>query len=331
MPSWFENQGLGASGYGGGYNGSGITAGLDLNPAGAAADPFAYTGGSLLTPWTEEFSYSGPSGGYTPPEVAAFQFGQAGVGNIPRLEAMQLQARPDFDFKFSQDDPSYQFRLKEGQRALENSAAARGTLLSGATAKALQNYGQEAASQEYGNAFGRALQGYQTNLGKDFGTFDRNWGAKLGAGTANINAALGEGQLQLGVWDRNMGLARTQWQDAKSAAEAAAAASASNGARSYSQALNEYNMRRGNFFENQDRQYSRLMGGAALGQYGAGLAAGAGSSYGGNVGSIYGQAGNAAAAGTVGAANAWNQALGGFGNAAMNYAMYNAYGNGGQE
>lgn len=59
-------------------------------------------------------------------------------------------------------DPSYQFRLQQGQDAIQSSAAAQGGLLSGATLKALQNYGQESASQEYGNAYNR-FNADQTN------------------------------------------------------------------------------------------------------------------------------------------------------------------------
>jgi len=55
-------------------------------------------------------------------------------------------------------DPSYKWRLGQGTEALENSAAARGGLLSGNTGKALQDYGQGAASQEYANEFGRWMQ-----------------------------------------------------------------------------------------------------------------------------------------------------------------------------
>jgi hypothetical protein len=42
-------------------------------------------------------------------------------------------------------------------KALQNSAAARGTLLTGGTAKDLQSFGQDYASNEYGNVYGRAL------------------------------------------------------------------------------------------------------------------------------------------------------------------------------
>jgi hypothetical protein len=54
-----------------------------------------------------------------------------------------------------QEDPGFKFRLAEGQKAIERSAAARGGLNSGATLKALTNYGQGAASEEYQNAYNR--------------------------------------------------------------------------------------------------------------------------------------------------------------------------------
>lgn len=52
-------------------------------------------------------------------------------------------------------DPGYQFRMDEGTKALERSAAARGGLMSGATGKALARYGQDYASNEYNNAYNR--------------------------------------------------------------------------------------------------------------------------------------------------------------------------------
>ena len=57
-----------------------------------------------------------------------------------------------------QIDPGYNFRLSEGLKALQKSAAARGGFLSGKTLKDITGYGQELASQEYQNAFNR----YQT-------------------------------------------------------------------------------------------------------------------------------------------------------------------------
>lgn len=65
----------------------------------------------------------------------------------------------DFSTQDFQQDPGYQFRLSEGLKALDQQAAARGGLISGAALKASQRYGQNAASDEYQNAFNR----YQVN------------------------------------------------------------------------------------------------------------------------------------------------------------------------
>ncbi len=72
----------------------------------------------------------------------------------------QFQAPTDVT---EQNDPGFQFRLAQGQKAIEQSAAARGGLLSGGTAKALNDYSQGQASNEYGNVYSRALGQYQQN------------------------------------------------------------------------------------------------------------------------------------------------------------------------
>jgi len=59
-------------------------------------------------------------------------------------------------------DPGYAFRMAEGMKALERSAAARGGLLSGSNLKNTQRFGQDLASQEYQNAFNR-FQTQRTN------------------------------------------------------------------------------------------------------------------------------------------------------------------------
>lgn len=70
-----------------------------------------------------------------------------------------IQPGGDFNHPFTaaeiQMDPGYAFRLQEGQKALERSAAARGTLASGGTLKALARYSQGVASDEFGKAFER--------------------------------------------------------------------------------------------------------------------------------------------------------------------------------
>lgn len=59
-----------------------------------------------------------------------------------------------------QNDPGYQARLKLGNQAIERSAAARGGVLSGGTARALNQYSQDYASNEYSNVYGRAFNEY---------------------------------------------------------------------------------------------------------------------------------------------------------------------------
>ena len=80
-------------------------------------------------------------------------FYDVGVNALPEL--VSASRYEPFTMDKFQADPGYAFRLKEGQKQLERSAAARGGLLSGGTGKALQRFGQEMGSQEYTNAFNR--------------------------------------------------------------------------------------------------------------------------------------------------------------------------------
>ena len=52
-------------------------------------------------------------------------------------------------------DPGYAFRLNEGIKALDRSAAARGGLLSGNQLRGVTQFGQDYATNEYQNAFNR--------------------------------------------------------------------------------------------------------------------------------------------------------------------------------
>jgi hypothetical protein len=107
-------------------------------------------------------------------------------------------------------DPGYGFRMSEGMKGLDRSAAARGGLLSGATLKGAQRFGQDLASTEYQNAFNR----YQTNRANALGPLDvmRASGQSAAAGQAGIAGNYGvrgaEGQTALG----NIGAAGTMGQ-----------------------------------------------------------------------------------------------------------------------
>ena len=80
-------------------------------------------------------------------------FRQVGVNALPELVAASKY--DPFTMERFKADPGYGFRLKEGLRAIENSALASGMGQSGATLRGLTRYGQELGSDEFTNAFNR--------------------------------------------------------------------------------------------------------------------------------------------------------------------------------
>ena len=105
----------------------------------------------------------------------------------------------DFGMKDFQQDPGYAFRMSEGLKALDRQAAARGGLISGAALKGAQRYGQEAASQEYTNAFNR----YQTNRANQLNPLETLMGrgqtSANQVGNAAGNYAQGAGEAYMGA------------------------------------------------------------------------------------------------------------------------------------
>ncbi len=131
-------------------------------------------------------------------------------------------------------DPGYQFRVAEGQKALERSAASKGLLLSGGQLKDLTRFGQDQGAQEYGAAYargyalnqdlynrtlatntlnygrgyqanadlyGRTLEGYQTNYNRLLGLRKEQYGefagiAGAGQGAVNTLASVGQNTAQ---------------------------------------------------------------------------------------------------------------------------------------
>jgi hypothetical protein len=110
---------------------------------------------------------------------------QRTAGNVPAA------------FKFGagdyQADPGYAFRLSEGQKALDRQAAARGGLISGGALKAAQRYGQEMGSQEFGNAYNRALTSYNTDVARENQLYNRQ-AALSGIGQTATNLVGQAGQ-----------------------------------------------------------------------------------------------------------------------------------------
>jgi hypothetical protein len=174
---------------------------------------------------------------------AVSQQGQAGQpGNADFGSLLNpYQAYKPFSADDFQVDPGYQFRLDQGDQQIKQAAASTGGLNSGRALKALNDYNQGSASQEYQQAYNRYNNDYTTGF-------------------------------------------------------------------------NSYNTSQNNLF-------NKLAAVTGIGQSSASALAGVGNNYANQVGSNDLQAGNAAAAGTVGQANAANQAIGTGTNALSNYLL----------
>ena len=167
----YGGGGYGGGGYGGGNMGSGIT---PYNPL-ANYNPEPYNAPAPFTPPAYE--------GATPfsrPEYASAQ-------PFTGLSVDEMNA-----------DPGYQFRMQQGQQALERSGAAKGVTNTGGNLRDILDYGQQAGSQEYGAAYGRKLNDYTTNEQNRFNTYQTNYANAMGAYNQNeANRA--------GAFDRNVG------------------------------------------------------------------------------------------------------------------------------
>lgn len=124
-------------------------------PTSAPSGGGGAAGGGIFAPFSGSFSAPTPTA----------------LPNVPTFTAPTYTQAPGFsyaDFKGPSvadalNDPGYLFRRQQGQNALQNWAAARGTLADSGTAKALEDYGENDASQEYQNVWNRDLNAYQTN------------------------------------------------------------------------------------------------------------------------------------------------------------------------
>ena len=90
----------------------------------------------------------------------------------------------------AQNEPGYKFAMEQGAEALQNSAAARGNLVSGNTLEALQKYGQRLGETNYNDVYNRAFNTFETN---QTNTFNR-LAALSGIGQTAANTIAGAGQ-----------------------------------------------------------------------------------------------------------------------------------------
>lgn len=124
---------------------------------------------------------------------------EAGAASLNQLTG-GLQAGGEFNRAFTmadyQQDPGYQFRLQQGQNAIQSGSVANGSRYSGATLKALTRFNSDQASQEYGAAYGRYNNDVSTRFNRlasvaGVGQTATNQTTALGASAAsNAGAAI---------------------------------------------------------------------------------------------------------------------------------------------
>lgn len=111
--------------------------------------------GSLISPFTGTFTAPQQSGLPSTPTFTPPAYGKPAPFSYAAFKGPDAQS--------VLNDPGYQFRLGQGEQALQQSAAAKGTLNGGATQKAVLGYGQDYASNEFNNVWNRDLTEYNTN------------------------------------------------------------------------------------------------------------------------------------------------------------------------
>lgn len=118
---------------------------------------------------------------------------EAGTGALNRIQ--QLTTPGDTSF---QADPGYQWRLSQGEQAINRSMTPRQSFDSGATLKALLNYGQNQASAEYDKVLdrqfrlaglGQSSTSQGVSLNQNFGNNAAN--TMMNAGNARASGYMG--------------------------------------------------------------------------------------------------------------------------------------------
>jgi hypothetical protein len=293
----------------------------DTGPGTGGANGMGYGGGYGM--------YGAPLFTATDP-LQAYQRFDPGSFNYQPMNAPGPFQLPTGQQALDQD-PGYQFRLQQGIDALQNSAASRGGLKDPNTARAIQDYGQQSASQEYGNAYNRALQTYQTNTGTDLAANQQNYQQGLGAFQTNAQIGLQANnqnfQNQLAQYQTNFADPLAAYQANVNSQLGFGNLGVAQGGLGVSQGY--LGLATDNQAFQQPYQLAQLGLGATQGAANTGLGYfnGLTNLYGSNAGAqgalITGQ-GNANAAGQVASGNAWQNGLANIGNNANAWAAYAA-------
>lgn len=143
------------------------------------------------------------AGTFTPPAGGSYSVPDAPQLNLPRYTPPPAFTHDAFvgpTYEEATNEPGFQFRLDQGVKALTNSASGRGTLRSGGTMKDILGYGQQFASNEFGNVWNRKLGAWEKNFNADAQQYATNFGVGLDSYDRLYRAVMDEYAPQLETW-----------------------------------------------------------------------------------------------------------------------------------
>jgi hypothetical protein len=116
------------------------------------------------------------------------------------------------------NEPAYQFRFDEGMKPIVNQRALSGLSRGGATMKALNQYGQNFASNEYDKIFGRAQDTWLNTNNMGLNAWKANAGEHGNAYDNLVNETQGEWDADWDVYQYNNDDAFRYWNSKLSSA-----------------------------------------------------------------------------------------------------------------
>jgi len=144
----------------------------------AMLDPYANSGKNSLDKLDWEMYGDPATGGGKLNKEYTMQDYQQDPGYTPMVNSLESL----------QKTPGYMFELKQGQQALDNSAAARGSFLSGKQLKATSEYQQGVASTKYQQAWERAQAAYQNAFTRNLTQKQNRYQQMKGIVNTGLNA-----------------------------------------------------------------------------------------------------------------------------------------------
>ena len=140
------------------------------------------------------------------------------LGSLYGFSSAGPAGQPPGDFSAFYNSPDYQFAVQQGVQARDRSAASKGRLYSGAQLQAIDTFGQQMGSQQFGNYANRlaGIAGIGQSATNQLGQYGQNYANNVGqnnlyAGNAQASSYMNRANALSGfVGDAAYGYGRSQ-------------------------------------------------------------------------------------------------------------------------